>query len=51
MNRNSPANVGIALAIVIAIVAALPLHALLLDFGWGRRLWINTNTQVLGFRL
>ena len=51
MNRNISANVGIALGIVIAIVAALPLYALLFVFGWAWRFWINTNTQVLGFLL
>ena len=51
MNRNSPAKVGIALGFVIAILAALPLYALLLAFGWAWRLWINTSAQVLGFLL
>ena len=51
MNRNSLANAGIALGIVIAVIAALPLYALLLALGWAWRFWINTNTQLLGFLL
>ena len=34
MNRDSPANVGIALGIVIAVVAALPLYAWHFTFAW-----------------
>ena len=51
MNRNGSVNVAIALVIVAAIVAALPLYALLFAFGWTWRFWINANVWVLGFQL